>query len=153
MGGNLATGRIEVGRSVDIDADSAAVWQKVGRFGDMSWHPAIHATDDPDGEAIGAVRLLTLGQAGGPVIREELVECSDEDRRYAYRILDVDPTVLPVVNYVSSLAVDAAEGGGSRLHWTSRFDPAEGVEDAAAADAIAGVYTAGLDAVKATFKG
>ena len=148
MGGSaVAEGRVAVERSIEIAATPAAVWAKVGRFGDMSWHPAIHATDDPEGERIGAVRVLTVGAAGGPTVREELVEYSDAEMRYAYRILEVDPAVLPVVNYRSELAVEA-DGDGTRLRWGSRFDPPEGVAEAAAAEAMAGVYTSGLDAVK-----
>ena len=99
------TGRLSLERSAEIGAAPAAVWARVGRFGDMAWHPAIHATENPGGDNVGAVRVLTLGKAGGPTVTEELVEHSEEARRYAYRILAVDPAVLPVVNYVSEVSV------------------------------------------------
>jgi hypothetical protein len=147
------TGRLSLERSSEIAAAPAAVWARVGRFGDMAWHPAIHATENPGGDNVGAVRVLTLGKAGGPTVTEELVEHSDEARRYAYRILAVDPAVLPVVNYVSEVAVIPVDGDGSLLRWRSSFDPAPGVADAAAVDAMAGVYTAGLEAAKRAIEG
>lgn len=146
-------GRVVVERDVKIAASPDAVWALVGRFGDMSWHPAIHATDSPDGEAPGAVRVLTLGGAGGPTVREELTERDDGRRRYAYRILEVDPSTLPVANYRSEIAVVAEPVGGcSVLRWKSRFDPAPGATEATAAEVMAGVYAAGLDAAKSALE-
>ena len=121
----MGEGNVAVEQSVDIAASPAAVWDMIGSFGDMSWHPAIHATENPGGNAVGAVRVLTLGQAGGPTITEALTAHSDEDRRYAYRILKVDPAVLPVVNYASEIAVEA----------------------------MAGVYTSGIEAVRKALEG
>ena len=146
----MAEGKLAVERSAEIAAAPEAVWEKIGRFGDMSWHPAIHATENPGGNAVGAVRVLTLGGAGGPTITEELAAHSDTERRYAYRILKVDPAVLPVVDYASEIAVEAA-GEGSVVRWSGRFDAPAGVADAAAQEAIGGVYSGGLEAVKAAF--
>jgi len=148
----MAEGKVAVARSVEIAAAPDAVWERIGRFGDMSWHPAIFATENPGGNAVGAVRVLTLGEAGGPTITEELTAHSAKDRRYAYRILDVDPAVLPVANYTSEIVVEAA-GDGSRVLWGGRFDPPAGVADAAAQEAMAGVYTDGLEAVKKALGG
>lgn len=142
------SGKVTVERSVEVAAPPDAVWQRIGRFGDMSWHPAIFATENPGGNAVGAVRVLTLGQSGGPTITEELAAHSDDDRRYAYRIVAVEPAVLPVIDYTSEIAVEPA-GEGSRVTWSGRFDPPQGVSEAAASEAIAGVYTGGLEAVKA----
>ena len=114
---SAGAGRLSVERSVEIAAPPATVWARVGRFGDMAWHPAIHSTENPGGEMVGAVRVLTLGDAHGPTVTEELVARSDEARRYAYRILAVDPSVLPVVNYTSEVAVSPGTGEGSVLSW------------------------------------
>ena len=150
---SAGTGRLSVERSIEIAAPPATVWARVGRFGDMAWHPAIHSTENPGGEMVGAVRVLTLGDAHGPTVTEELVARSDEARRYAYRILAVDPSVLPVVNYASEVAVSPATGEGSVLSWRSSFDPPPGVADATATEAMAGVYVAGLDAAKRALEG
>jgi hypothetical protein len=144
--------RLKAHETVEIAAPPAAVWAVLGRFGDMSWHPAIVSTDDPDGEAIGAVRVLTLGKAGGPTITEALHARDEEGMRYSYRITEVDPAVLPVVNYASELAVLPAEGG-SRVEWRGVFDPPAGVTDLASVEAITGVYRGGLDAAKRALEG
>lgn len=148
----MTEGRLGAERSVEVAASPEAVWKRVGSFGDMSWHPAMVSTENPGGNASGAVRVLTVGAAGGPTVTEELTAYSEKDRRYAYRILKVDPAVLPVVNYASEIAVEAA-GSGSRIVWRGRFDPAGGVADAAVEEAVGGVYAAGLDAVKAALAG
>jgi hypothetical protein len=139
--------RLKARETVEIAAAPAAVWAVLGRFGDMSWHPAVFATDDPDGEAIGAVRVLTLGKAGGPTITEALHSRDEAGMRYSYRITEVDPAVLPVVNYAAEIAVLPAEGG-SRVEWRGVFDAPAGVTDLASVEAITGVYRGGLDAAK-----
>lgn len=142
-------GRVTVERDIEIHAAPDAVWALVGRFDDMSWHPSVHATEAPEEAGPGTERLLTLGEAGGPTIREALVERSDAARRYAYRILEVDPAVLPLANYRSEIAVVAEPaGGGCLLRWKCRFDPAAGSTEAQAAAVIGGVYAAGLAAAK-----
>jgi hypothetical protein len=148
----MAEGKVAVERSIEIAASPDAVWEKIGRFGDMSWHPAIFATENPGGNAVGAVRVLTLGDKGGPTVTEELAAHSDSDRGYAYRILEVDPAVLPVTNYLSEIRVEAA-GDGSRLTWGSRFDPPPGVTAEAASETMAGVYTGGFEAVRKALEG
>ena len=148
----MAEGKLAVERSMDLAASPDAVWDKIGRFGDMSWHPAIFATENPGGNAVGAVRVLTLGDRSGPTITEECTAHSDSDRRYGYRIVAVDPKVLPVANYAAEIVVEAA-GEGSRVTWSGRFDPAAGVAEAAASEAIAGVYAGGLDAVRKALAG
>lgn len=149
----MAEGKLAVERSAEIAASPDRVWERVGRYGDMSWHPAMVATENPGGNAVGAVRVLTLGAPGGPTVTEELAAHSDGERRYAYRILAVDPAVLPVVNYSSTIAVEPAGEGGARVVWTGRFDAAPGAADEAAKEAVAGVYDSGLDALRGAFAG
>lgn len=141
---------VAVERSVELAAEAAAVWAKVGHFGDMSWHPAIFSTENPGGHQVGAVRVLTIGESGGPTVTEELTEHSDRGMRYGYRILQVDPTVLPVVGYTAEITVEPGPGG-CVLRWGGRFDPPAGVSAADAEAAMAGVYQGGLDAVKKAF--
>lgn len=148
----MADGKVAVERSVVVAASPDVVWERIGRFGDMSWHPAIFATENPGGNAAGAVRVLTIGERGGPTVTEELTAHSDADRRYAYRIVAVDPTVLPVTNYASQIAVEAA-GEGSRVIWGGRFDLPAGTTEAAASETMAGVYSGGLDALRKALGG
>jgi hypothetical protein len=135
---------------VAIAAEASAVWEKIGDFGDMSWHPAIFSTKNPGGNQAGAVRVLTLGGSGGPTVTEELTEHSDRGMRFGYRILEVDPKVLPVVGYAAEVVVEPGPGG-CVMRWVGRFDPPPGVSAAEAETAMAGVYQGGLDAVKKAF--
>ena len=135
---------LDVERSVTIDADAGEVWALIGPFcAIQAWHPAI--TNCTEETAADGKTRRRLGVEGGGEIYEELVSRDEDERQYRYAILDPGP--LPVRNYLSTLTVDAAEGG-ARIVWKSTFDAAEGVEDAAAEAAIGGVYDAGLAGIE-----
>ena len=140
-----------------VAAAPAEVWAAIGNFQDMSWHPAVHATEGENGNAIDATRVLTLGEAGGPTIAEVLYKFSDEKMSYSYRITAVEVDVLPVTNYSSHLTV-RAYGSGSEIEWRGAFyrgypnnDPPENLNDAAAIAAVTGVYEAGMEALRQRF--
>lgn len=144
--------RQKVLEKVEIAADPAKVWAVIGKFGDMSWHPAVASTEG-GGEAAGAKRALTL-QSGG-VIEEKLGKYDAAGMSYSYEITNVETSVLPVTNYSSTLSVSGA-GGKSIVEWKGAFyrgyvnnDPPPELSDEAAVKAVTGVYRAGLDALKA----
>lgn len=150
--------RQKVTLTTEVAAEPAEVWEAVGNFQDMSWHPVVHDTAGEGGNEIDATRVLTLGEEGGPVISEILYKYSDEKMSYSYRITDVLVEVLPVTNYSSHLTVKARDGGGSVVEWRGAFyrgypnnDPPEDLNDAAAIAAVTGVYQAGLDALVERF--
>ena len=157
----LAAGA-EGAQSVELTQDVAAppeeVWAAIGDVQDMSWHPAVFATEGEGGSDVGATRVLTLGEAGGPTISEVLDAHDPEATRYGYRITEVAPEVLPVATYASEITVAPGADGGSTVEWRGTFDrsdpaeaPAEGQDDAAAVAAVTGVYRAGLDALAERF--
>ena len=78
--------RQNVTLTADVAASPWEVWAVVGNFDDMSWHPAVFATQGNGGNEINATRLLTLGQEGGPTIVEIPCKYSDETMNYSYRI-------------------------------------------------------------------
>ncbi|MEM7505180.1 MAG: SRPBCC family protein [Pseudomonadota bacterium] len=148
--------RQKVTVTVEIDAPPAKVWERVGKFDDMSWHPAVAKTTGQGGNAIDATRRLNLGAEDGPIIDEVLYKFSDEKRSYSYRITAVEVEVLPVTNYSSHLTVKDGANGGSLVEWRGAFyrgDPNNGpppeLNDEAAVKAVKGVYRTGLDALKA----
>ncbi|KAF0674716.1 SRPBCC family protein [Profundibacterium mesophilum] len=150
--------RQKVTLSVDVAASPEEVWQAIGNFQDMSWHPAVHSQIGKNGNEIDATRVLTLGEQGGPTISELLYKHSDEKMSYSYRIEDVAVEVLPVTNYSSHLTVKPREDGGSEVEWRGAFyrgypnnDPPAELDDAAAIAAVTGVYQAGLDALVERF--
>jgi hypothetical protein len=160
-GAALAHGpsRQKVTETVTIAAAPEAVWARIGQFGDMGWHPAIAATEAPDGNAIGSIRVLRVGAPDGPPVTEELYKYDDAAMTYSYRINEVDVAVLPVTNYSSHLTVKPAAEGGSLVEWRGAFyrgypnnDPPEELNDAAAIAAVSGLYRAGLDALKSALE-
>ena len=124
----------------------------LGKFQDMGWHPAIAKTEGSGDNTVGAKRTLTLKSGG--TIGEELIKY-DDGKSYAYEIKEVDVKVLPVTNYASSMRV-TEDGGKSTVEWKGAFyrgyvnnDPPPELSDEAAVKAVAGIYKAGLEALKA----
>jgi hypothetical protein len=129
---------IESNVSAASAAAPAAVWAKIGNFcGIANWHPAIaKCTLSADG------KIRTLDVKGGGVIHEKQEMRDDATRSYSYSIIDGP---LPVANYLSTISV-AADGAGSKLTWTGKYD-AKGASDADAKKVIDGIYQSGLDAL------
>ncbi|PRY85557.1 SRPBCC family protein [Donghicola tyrosinivorans] len=150
--------RQKVTLTADVAADPAAVWEAIGNFQDMSWHPAVFSTEGTGGNDIDATRHLVLGQEGGPTIDEVLYKYDAAKMTYSYRITDVLVEVLPVTNYSSHLTVKPRAEGGSTVEWRGAFyrgypnnDPPPELNDEAAVAAVTGVYQAGLDALVERF--
>ncbi len=150
--------RQKVTLTTEVAADPAEVWAAIGNFQDMSWHPAVAATNGEGGNELDATRVLSLGAADGPTIAEVLYKFSDEKMSYSYRITDVAVEVLPVTNYSSHLTVKPRDGGGSIVEWRGAFyrgypnnDPPPELSDEAAINAVTGVYQQGLDALVEKF--
>ena len=70
------------------------------------------------------------------------------EHSYSYAITQVDPKVLPVTAYTSTISV-APAGGGSLVTWHGTFKPAGGADDEASGKAVSGLYRSGLDNIKA----
>ncbi len=141
----------------NIAAPPDNVWNLIGDFQDMSWHPAVVTTRGEGGNQPGATRTLTLGSGGQ--IHEKLEKYDADKRSIFYRIEQVDVTVLPVTNYSSWLTVKPADGGSS-VTWKGAFyrgypnnDPPPELSDQAAVDAVSAVYQAGLDNIKKLAEG
>lgn len=145
--------RKKVEETVEIEAPAAKVWEAIGNFQDMSWHPAVTDTSGENGNEVDATRRLTL--QGGGTIDEVLYKYDPQKMTYSYRITDVAVEVLPVTNYSSHLSVVAVDEDTSRVEWRGAFyrgypnnDPPEHLNDQAAIDAVTGVYRGGLDHLK-----
>ncbi|MCP3869297.1 MAG: SRPBCC family protein [Gammaproteobacteria bacterium] len=142
---------------VQITAAPDKVWEKIGNFQDMSWHPAVESVVGNGGNSIGATRTLTL--KGGGMIHEKLDKYDTGKQALFYRIDKVDVTVLPVTNYSSWLNVKPSADGGSIVTWKGAFyrgypnnDPPQELNDQAAVDAVTGVYNAGLNSLKSALE-
>lgn len=147
--------RKKVEETVDIKALPDKVWKMMGNFQDMSWLPPVKSTKGTDGNTPDkAKRTLDLGN--GATVQEALTKYDAGDHSYGYRIEKVDPKVLPVNDYSSTIKVEPAEGGkGSTVKWKGAFyrsymnnDPPPDQTDDAAVAAVKKVYRAGLDNLK-----
>jgi mxaD protein len=158
--------RQQVKETIFINASPEQVWEMVGDFSGLhNWHPAVASTE-LKGENM---RVLTLKAEGNPTITEELDKLDNEKMMMIYKIeeMSVVKTIefnsqetpyytLPVTNYKSWLSVKAKDGG-SEVMWKGKFyrsfmaNPPvpEGQSDKDAVDAITGVYTSGLNNLKA----
>ena len=140
---------LKVKEQIDIAAPPAKVWEVVGNFDNLGWHPVVGSTtlDKGTNNKKGAVRTVTTKD--GAKLVEELVAYKAAAHSYTYRIIE---SPLPVSGYVSTLVIKPVKGG-SHVEWSSTFrrkdeKPADGADDAGAKKAISGIYTSGLDALK-----
>lgn len=142
-----AAAAVEVSETVTTSAPPAKVWGMIGPFNAIAaWLPGVESSPADKGNAVGSVRVITLKAPGSPTVTEKLTASGDQS--YSYEILKVDPKVLPVTGYTSTLSV-APASGGSVVTWRGNFTAAGGMDDAAASKAVSGLYRAGLDNIKA----
>lgn len=149
--------RLSVVQSVDIARTPAQVWAIAGNFDSIAtWHPVVASSPATKGNAVGSVRALTLKAPGDPGFDEELLRYDGEGRSYDYRIVAVDPAVLPVRDYTATFAAGPGPGGGCTIIWSASFlrgsdsdSPPAGMDDAGSKAAVTGVFRGGLDGIKA----
>lgn len=149
--------RQKVVETIEINAPADKVWDVIGNFHDMGWHPAFTKTEGEGGNAAGADRILHL--ASGDTIKEKLTTYNADTKMYKYEITEVDVKVVPVSNYSSSIQV-SGDGDKSTVQWKGAFyrgfvnnDPPPELNDEAAVKAITGVYQSGLAALKKKIEG
>lgn len=148
--------RQKVTETIEINAPAEKVWAVIGKFHDMSWHPAFTKTEGTASNEPNAMRTLVLGN--GAKIEEKLTKYA-AGTSYSYEITNVDVKVVPVSNYSSTISV-AADGAKSKVEWKGAFyrgyvnnDPPPELSDEAAVKAITGVYKDGLAALKKKVEG
>ena len=133
----------QVTRSVTLNAAPGDVWAATGGFQSLAdWHPAVETSVRDD---IGGVEHRRLGLAGGGEILEK--NLGADATSYGYEIIE---SPLPVADYKATISVadaGADSGGKAVVVWASTYQgTAEGADDI-----VAGIYTAGLDALAAKF--
>jgi len=158
--------RQDTDETITINAPADKVWGIIKNFGDMSWLPPVKSTDVKGGNEKGAVRVLTL-QDGG-TITEEMKKYDADKMSYSYKITDMSTAktithagkeekvpVVPVDNYSATITVEA-HGATSSVRWKAGYyraytnnEPPEEMNEAAANAAIKGIFTTGLNNLKA----
>jgi hypothetical protein len=140
-----------VSGSITIDAPADATWALIREFNDLpSWLPFVVASEIEGGgpaNVVGAVRRLT-GDDGG-VLRESLLEHSDQGHYYRYAILE---SPLPVRSYVGEARVAADGPERSTLTWTSTWENDPEVEQEMTELLGSELLPAGLAAAKAALE-
>jgi hypothetical protein len=148
--------RQKIVESVEIDRPVDKVWAVIGDFDALAkWHPVVASSVADKGNEIGSVRHLVLKAPGDPSFDEVLDKYDASAHSYKYEIPKVDPKILPVNNYTSTLSVTDNGKGGSTVEWKGAFyrgymlnDPPEDLNDENSVKAVRGVYRAGLDNLK-----
>lgn len=145
--GGAAAGNLSVSREVTVDRPPATVWKLLGEFNALDvWLPPVRSSTFKGNATMpGAVRVLDLGNDA--TVTEQLLAYSSVERSYSYTFLD---SPLPVKNYVATIELRAVADGRTLIRWHSTFESA-GAPDAAASEAIQGIYDAGLTKVAAIF--
>ena len=139
---------ISVTQSVTTTATPEQVWGVMGDFGGIStWLPPAASSPADHGNDVGSVRTITLKAPGDPTIVEKLTAYDAKKHSYSYDIEKVDPKVLPVTNYHSTIKV-VHNKGGTKVVWKGEFDAPAGVQDKVSQKAVKGTYRAGLDQIK-----
>ena len=119
-------------REIDVNVPPALAWDRVKDVGNAHRLFAGVLTDCTMEEG---ARTVTF--ANGMVVKELILDIDDAKRRVAYAAVGGRTT-----HHNASLQVFAAEGGRSRIVWTTDFLPAE------LAPAIGGLVEAGSAAMK-----
>lgn len=129
---------------IEIPLPADQVWQLVGGFNSLpDWLPFIVKSEPSDG---GRVRHLQT--ADGGVVVERLQTFDNVGRTYSYTI---EQSPFPVSAYLATLQVEALSESSAKVTWSGVFTPAAGVTDQAVEELFAGVYSGGLEALRANF--
>jgi len=146
--------RLKVTETIEIAAPADQVWARLAKFDDASWIPAVAKTDGKGGSTVGATRVLTLKGEGTATVEEELTKIDAEAKTMTYKIVKVDPKVLPVNNYSSTIKV-TGDASKSTVEWKAGFyrgypnnDPPPELNDEASEAAVKGLYTSTLAELK-----
>jgi len=132
-------------RSVNVDSSPATVWSVIGPFCAIEkWHPVVGSCRE-DGKNPPTRTLVT--KDGKTTFVEPEIARNETDHFYSYSFKS---SPFPVTHYMGTIWVVSDERGGSTVLWTGTYTPLPGKEKAAEDD-FAGVYEAGLSALKARF--
>lgn len=129
---------------IEVPVSAEQVWQLIGGFNALpDWLPFIVKSEASDG---GRVRHLET--ADGGVVVERLQRFDNVARTYSYTI---EQSPFPVSAYLATLQVEALTEASAKVTWSGVFTPAAGTTDAAVEELFAGVYSGGLEALRANF--
>ena len=129
-----------------IEAKVDAVWALVRDFGGIDrWNDGMQSCV-LDGEGIGAVRTIQLGDF---IIRERLEKLDEAKKTLSYAIIEAP---VPATNYLATMELSESSPTSTRIVWSSTFEPA-GATDEQLAQLFETIYRQGIEGLrKATSK-
>jgi hypothetical protein len=126
---------MQISESRLITAEPDLVWKIGGDTANVAdWIPALETSSQR-----GDLRHATFADGGGEAI-ERIVEHNDSQRSYTYEYISGP---LQLRSYLSTFAVNV-HPDGAQVTWDAEFETASAEDDAALAQAIAGIYRAAL---------
>lgn len=130
--------------TIEVSATADQVWQLMGGFDSLpEWLPLIVESTMSEG---GRVRHLKT--ADGASVVERLQTFDNAGKTYTYSI---EEGPFPVTNYLAKVEVIEVPGSQkTKIVWSGTFTGA-GVTDEEAETIFDGVYSGGLEALKANF--
>ena len=145
--------------TIEINAPADKVWEIVGNYRDMGWHPAIAKTEAGAGEYKPEETKRKLTFKSGGVFTDTLTRYEPQNRTIAFLTNDEDLKTLPVEGYSSTISV-ADVAGKSKVEWKGAFyrgymnnDPPPELSDPAAIKAVVAFQKEGLEALKSKLEG
>jgi Polyketide cyclase / dehydrase and lipid transport len=132
-----------------INAPVERVWDYIRDFNGLpKWFPGVtdsHIEAGPAVNQVGCVR--NFGLEGGPRIREQLLELSDRDHRWEYKMIECP---LPIQNYVAMVRLSAGDGKSTKIEISSQFD-APPAQEKDMVGMLTGTYQGAFELVKKHF--
>jgi hypothetical protein len=121
----------------EIAAGAAAVWALVRDFGGIQrWNDGLTSCA-ADGDGVGAVRTIKMGDL---TIRERLEKLDEANRSLSYSIVEGP---VPAKNYLATIDLSAAGPNRTRVVWSSTFEPA-GATDEQLVQLFEAIYRQGI---------
>ncbi len=135
---------IAVSESARVALDAEHLWEEVGRFGELVWHPWL-ARVESIGNQPGAMRHMETTDGRRQV--ERLDEIDPERHLYRYTVQD---SSLPFENYRAELRIEARSPRSSWVTWSAHFGVTVG-DEGAESDALRRFLRTGLDGLRARY--
>lgn len=108
-----------------LSRSAEAVWREIGEFGETILSQGMVERIEVEGEGSGMHRILHF--AGGAAVREALVERSEDERYYVYRVVDAGP--VDIVHQIGMGQVIPAGPDQCILSWMTAGNPVDGATD------------------------
>lgn len=133
-----------VSESARIALDADHLWEQVGRFGELVWHPLLVRVESI-GNQPGAMRHMETTDGQRQV--ERLDEIDEEQHLYRYTIQD---SSLAITNCRAELRIDSLSPQSSWVTWSARFDVAAD-DEASESDSVRHFLRTGLNGLRARY--